>query len=113
MDILEILDFSCKIYYIISMDNEVEQMIYTAAVFKGTNVAEIARSIGMSPQNLYRKMKALTLKPEELTAIAKALGAEYAFFFTFPNGSKIGKLDKIPATKRIRTQNKNNIIGIR
>jgi len=76
------------------MDNETEKMIYTAAIFRNTNVAEIARTIGMAPANLYRKMKCCTLKPAELTKIGKVLGAEYSFYFSFPNGTKIGKVEK-------------------
>jgi len=74
------------------MDREIEQMVFTAAVFRNTTVAEIARSIGMSHQNLYRKIKSNTLKPAELSRIAESLGAEYMFYFLFPNGSKVGKL---------------------
>jgi len=76
------------------MDNEIEKMIYTAAVFRNTNVAAIARAIGVAPANLYRKMKCITLKPAELAKIGKVLGGEYSFFFSFPNGTKIGKLEK-------------------
>ena len=84
------------------MDNEVESMLYTAAVFRNTNLADIARTIGMSPQNLYKKMKRRTLKPEELGRIGKSLGAEYAFYFSFPNGTKIGKVEKSKA-KKVKT----------
>jgi len=84
------------------MDNEIEKMIYTAAIFRNTNVAEIARTIGMAPQNLYRKMKSSTLKPLDLTRIGKVLGGEYAYYFSFPNGTKIGKLEK-KGVKKIKT----------
>ena len=84
------------------MDNELENMVYTAAVFRNTNVAEVARNIGMTPQNLYRKMKLCTLRPAELIKIGKFLGAEYSFYFSFPNGTKIGKLEK-QKPKKIKT----------
>ena len=77
-----------------SMTITMEQMIYTAATFRNTNVGEVARSIGMSPSNLYRKIKHNTLKPWELSKIGEALGAEFVFYFAFPNGSKIGSLEK-------------------
>ena len=77
------------------MDTEIEKMIYTAAIFRNTNVAEIARAIGMAPTNLYRKMKCCTLKSAELIKIGKVLGAEYSFYFSFPNGTKIGKVEKL------------------
>ena len=73
-------------------NNKVKQMISTAAVFCNVSVAEIARSIGILPQSLYRKMKYGNLKPEELKKIASKLGAEFVFYFSFPNGSKIGNI---------------------
>ena len=84
------------------MDNEIEKMLYTAAMFRNTNLADIARTIGMAPQNLYKKMKRSTLKPADLSKIGKILGAEYAFYFSFPNGTKIGKIEKEKA-KQIKT----------
>jgi len=89
------------------MDNEIEKMVYTAAVFRNTNVAEIARTIGMAPANLYRKMKQCTLKPAELVKIGKALGAEYTYYFSFPNGTRIGKLEKNKSEK-IETSKTHN-----
>ena len=74
--------------------DDIEQMIYTAASFRKINVGEIARRIGMSPSNLYRKIKQNTLKPWELSDIAKVLGGEYVFYISFPNNSKIGNMDK-------------------
>ena len=77
------------------MNLTIEQMIYTAAIFRKTNVAKIARTLGMAPSVLYRKINRNTLKPWELSSIAESLGGEYHFYFTFPNGSKIGALDKV------------------
>ena len=77
------------------MDLDIEQMIYTSAAFRNTNVGEVARAIGMAPSNLYRKIKRNTLKPWELAKIGKALGGEYVCYFSFPNGSKIGSLEKL------------------
>ena len=76
------------------MNLAVEQMIFTSAVFRDTNVAELARTIGMAPSSLYKKIRRNTLKPWELSKIGKALGAEYVFYYSFPDGSKIGTLDK-------------------
>ena len=84
------------------MDNELEKMLYTAATYRNTNMAEIARSVGMTPQNLYQKMKRRTLRPEVISKIGKAMGAEYVFYLAFPNGTKIGKLEKYK-TKKIKT----------
>ena len=84
------------------MDNEQENMVYTAAMFRNTNVAAIAKELGMSSSNLYRKMRLCTLKPAELAKIAKVLGGEYSFYFSFPNGTRIGRLEK-HGTKNIKT----------
>ena len=85
--------------YIIKMNITVEEMIYTAAKFRRTNVSEIARAIGMAPSVLYKKIYRNTLKPWELSRIAEVLGGEYYFYMSFPNSSKIGALDK---TKKMR-----------
>jgi len=74
------------------VENEIQEMLFTAASFKHTNVADIARAVGMTPSNLYRKIRLGTLRPAELIRIGDALGAEYSFYYTFPNGTKIGKL---------------------
>ena len=76
------------------MDLDVEQMVFTSAIFRNTNVAEIARVMGMTPSNMYKKIQRNTLKAGELSKIAKALGGEYVFYFSFPNGTKIGKLER-------------------
>jgi hypothetical protein len=81
------------------MDNELEKMIYTAAIFRNTNVADIARTMGMAHQNLRRKMKHCTLKPSELAKIGKILGGEYIYYFSFSNGTNIGKVEKKKAGK--------------
>lgn len=89
------------------MNIEIKWLISTAAQFRKTSVAEIARSINMAPQNLYRKMKKGNLKPEELSRIAKKLGGEIVIYFSFPNGSKIGNMDKSIHTGKDRTQKTN------
>ena len=76
------------------MGINISQMIYTAASFSNTNIAEVARCIGMDPSNLRKKIRRNTLKPSELAKIAKVLGAEYVCYYAFPNGSKIGNMEK-------------------
>ena len=88
-----------------------EKMIFTAATFRNTNVADIARTIGIAPQNLYRKMKCSTLKPMDLERIGKALGGEYTYYFSFPNGTKIGKLEN-KSEKKIKTSVRNQVTKI-
>ena len=66
-----------------------EKKINMAVTFTGISQAELARKIGMTPQNLNLKIKRETLKLEDIRKIAEALGAEYSFGFTFPDGTKI------------------------
>jgi hypothetical protein len=91
------------------MDIYTEQMIYTAAVYRNTNVGEVARTIGMAPSNLYRKIKQGTLKKAELDKIARALGGEYCFYILFPNGTRIGKIKNSGTTRK----NKKTTSGIK
>ena len=62
------------------MDIDIEQMVFTAAIFRNTNVGEVARAIGMAPSSLYKKISRNTLKAGELAKIAKVLGGEYVFY---------------------------------
>ena len=68
----------------------VEQQLYLAIAFKATNIAAIARAMGMARQNLHCKIVRNTLKKEELCKIAKILGGEYVSYFSFPDGVVIG-----------------------
>ena len=68
----------------------VEQEIFFAIAYKATNISAIARAMGMSPQNLHRKISRNTLKKEELCEIGKILGGKYVTYFSFPDGVKIG-----------------------
>ena len=66
-----------------------EQKINMAAAYKGISQAELARRVNITPQNFNKKAKRGTFSPEELEAIAAALGAEYRFGFVFPDGKEI------------------------
>ena len=72
----------------------VQQQIFLAVAYRGTNLATIAREMGLSPQNLHRKINRNTLKKEELCEIGKILGGEYVSYFSFPGGIKIGANNK-------------------
>jgi transcriptional regulator with XRE-family HTH domain len=62
--------------------------IRIACTLAGVSVAELARRIGTSPQNLNQRLKVGRFSTEELERIAKALGAEFCLEFIFPDGSK-------------------------
>jgi len=71
------------------MTIEIEQQINMLAAYKKISQAEIARLIGVTPQNLHLKIKRETLRPGDLDKIAEALGATYHSFFEFPDGTRI------------------------
>jgi DNA-binding transcriptional regulator YdaS (Cro superfamily) len=66
-----------------------EQKINMAAAYKGLSQAALARAIGMTPSNFNQKIKRETFAPDELAAIAVALGAVYVSTFEFPDGTRI------------------------
>jgi DNA-binding transcriptional regulator YdaS (Cro superfamily) len=66
-----------------------EQKINMAAAYKGMSQAALARAIGMTPSNFNQKIKRETFSPDEMNAIASALGAVYMVSFEFPDGTKI------------------------
>jgi transcriptional regulator with XRE-family HTH domain len=67
----------------------IEQKINMAVAYKGISQAQLARDIGMTPQNFNRKIKRDTFTADELAAIASVLGAVYKNYFEFPDGTKI------------------------
>ena len=75
-----------------------EELIYMAVAYRGTNISAVARAMGMSPQNLHRKLACNTLRKEEICRIGKALGAKYVSYFSFPGGVTIS--DKTTAKKK-------------
>ena len=53
------------------------------------SLTELAGKLGMSQQNLSKRLKVGKFTQEELEEIAKALGAKYVSSFEFPNGTRI------------------------
>ncbi len=67
-----------------------EKKIRASISFSGKSQASVARDIGMTPSNFGQKLKRDTFTEEELSAIAKAIGAEFIpCAFSFPDGTKI------------------------
>lgn len=52
------------------------------------SIAELARRIGQSRQNLYKKLQRDTLTIDEIKQIADALGAKFEQSFTLPGGEQ-------------------------
>ena len=76
----------------------VQQQIFLATAYRATNISAIAEAIGISRQNLHRKINNNTLKKEELCKIAKVLGGKYVSYFSFPDGVIVG--DRIKTRKK-------------
>ena len=103
------LDYFGNVYYIISIS--IEEQVFLALAYKATNVSAIAREMGMSRRNLYRKISSNTLKKEELCKIGKILGGQYVSYFTFPGGVMIG--DKTKSRGRKVGSGKFTILDIK
>lgn len=56
---------------------------------RNVSFSELARRIGQSRQNLYKKMKRDTLTVDELKLIADALGVTFEQSFTLPDGTRL------------------------
>lgn len=57
---------------------------------KNISIAELARRMGQTPQNLNKKLKRNTLTTEELMLVANVLEVQFEQSFSFPSGKKIG-----------------------
>lgn len=56
---------------------------------KGISVAELARRIGLTPQNFNKKLKRETVSTEELMTIANELGVVFEQPYILENGEKL------------------------
>ncbi len=68
---------------------EISDMIKLLCRKNGITVAELARRIGQSSQNLTQKIKRGTVSMDEMTQIAAAVGADYDQCFSIPGKGKI------------------------
>lgn len=55
---------------------------------QNVSVAELARRIDQSRQNLYKKLQRDTLTIDEIKQIADALGVKFEQSFTLPDGEQ-------------------------
>lgn len=56
---------------------------------KNISGLELARWIGQTPQNFGKKLKRVTVTPEELKQIADVMEVTFEQSFVFPNGEQI------------------------
>lgn len=66
-----------------------EQQIKACCDVAGITVTELGKRMGMSQQNLSKRLKVGKFKKTELEAIAEALGCQYISYFKFSDGTKI------------------------
>ena len=67
----------------------ISEQIKVLCVRSDISVAELARRIGTSPQNLKRKMKRESFTIAELEDIAQAVNSSFERNFILENGEKI------------------------
>lgn len=67
---------------------EIKQKVETACKIAGITVTELGARMGMSQQNISKRLKTGKFAQEELEKMAEIMGCEYHSFFIFPNGSK-------------------------
>lgn len=67
----------------------IEQKIKMALAYRDISQADLARSIGTSPQNFNLRMKRNTFTKEDLEQIAQALGCTWRAEFVFDDGTII------------------------
>ena len=67
----------------------VSDLIRRLCAENNISLSELARRIGQSRQNLYKKMQRNTLTNEELQQIADALGVKFEQSFILPDGKQL------------------------
>lgn len=67
----------------------ISEQIKVLCVRRNISVAELARRLGKSPQNLNSKMKRESFTISELEQIAEAVEAKFERSFILTNGEKV------------------------
>lgn len=70
---------------------DIPTKIRLAETYAKISEAELARRIGTTPQAFGKRMKTGKFTTAELDTIAGALGAEFKYSFSFPDGTEIQK----------------------
>ena len=66
-----------------------KQQIKMTLAYAGITHAELARRLGTSRPNLYRKIRLGLLSVNDMSRIASAIGCEWKSEFEFPDGTTI------------------------
>ena len=67
----------------------ISMKIKKACAAAGISVAELARRIGTSSQNLHQRLDVDRFNTEEIKQIAAAIGCEFSADFIFPDGRRV------------------------
>lgn len=66
-----------------------QQQVKAACNVAGISLTELANRMGMSQQNLSKRLKVAKFTQEELQQMAQCLGCKYVSYFEFEDGTKI------------------------
>lgn len=65
------------------------EMIKELCIKQNISISELARRLGQTPQNFWKKLKRNTVSLDELNQIAKVTGTKFEQSFTLTNGEQI------------------------
>ena len=68
---------------------DTKQKIETACKIAGITVTELGARMGMSQQNISKRLKTGKFTKDELEQMASIMGAKFILRFEFPDGTKI------------------------
>lgn len=69
--------------------DKMQKKIEAACSYLEISKAELGRRLGMSQQNMSKRVTRGKFTEEELHEMAHAMGAKYHSYFEFPDGTKI------------------------
>lgn len=64
--------------------------VRAAMAYSGLSLTKAAKRLGMTYQNLQKKIARSTLTDEELRKLADTMGAQYVCKIVMPDGTEIG-----------------------
>lgn len=65
------------------------QQVKAAITYSGNTLATVAAALGVTPQAFGQRLNRGALRPDDLQAVANAIGAEYISVFRFNDGTQI------------------------
>lgn len=68
---------------------EIKQKVETACKIAGITVTELGAKMGMSQQNISKRLKVGKFTQSELEQMAEIMGCKYNSNFEFPDGNKV------------------------